>query len=110
MSVINVMRAAAAAGVGVDLVDGSPTERVSYDRVLTGVALVGSASPGDMDVEILVGLQQVYVISNSALGLGISRTHVLSTRVRIPAGQKVSARVLRAAVTQPVRIMLHFLP
>lgn len=89
--------AQATAVVGYDLMTGSKAQQTSYNRVLRGIGLTGSAAIGDCDCEFYIETVFVGHIYNTKLLVGNKDDIIPQNNLFIPAGALLHAY----AKTQP---------
>ena len=95
--------AAAVAIVGADLFAGERWKEQPNDRVMTGLALRGSAAAGDTVVDLMVDETRVAQLVNNATGFP-DNDDMVDLAVIIPANAELSAIVTDAAVTNPINL------
>jgi len=114
MDIANIRKevAQASAGVGVDLLQvapAEPTARVPYARKLDYIGFVGSAAVGDCVVELFVNQQSKGKYGISSTGKGIDKQKdLIPLNIYVPANGLIEAKMVTAAVTNPVVIQLEF--
>jgi len=95
--------AAAVAIVGADLFVGERWKEQPNDRVLTGLALRGSAAAGDTVVDLMVDETRVAQLVNNATGFP-DNDDMVEVSVIIPANAELSAIITDAAATNPINL------
>lgn len=94
---------AAVAVVGADLFSGEVWARTPQDRVLTGIAYVGSAVIGDTEIEVFIDEVRVGSFFNSALLTPqVDRDLQPLESLGVPGGAQLRANVIDAAATSIV--------
>jgi len=96
--------------VGLDHLADNRYVTSGLNRMIVGIAFVGSAAAGDCAVDVFVGSQHVATLYNSTTGLGVTKDDVLSYRVPVPAGARLSAPVVEASATNPTRLLVQTVP
>ncbi len=99
--------AAATAVVGFDMAEGQRWKEQGNDRVLTGLALCGSAAEGDSEVDVFVDETRIGTFFNTKL-LFPDEDDVIEVGVIVPANSEVSLVVQDAATTNPLNIRVDF--
>lgn len=97
---------AATAILNADLLTGERFKRTPQGRTLEGVALKGSAAPGDTEVEIFIDEVRVGDFFNNATGFPNNDDLLPLESLFIPGGAELQALVVDAATTNPVNLML----
>jgi len=105
MGVIQQSVAAATAAVGYDLLSGNMLQQVGYPRVITGVGLCGSAAAGDTAIELYVDTVLVGQFYNTTTGFP-TNDHIVPIEFEIPANSRIVCKVIDAASTNPINILI----
>jgi len=111
MGVGSVAPAAATAVLLYDMLTGEDGPRFArmngVDRVITKVALAGSAAAGDSAVQLFVEDTYYGTIKNTTGGAVLAKAddHIPIT-IPVPAGQQIRAIVSDAATTNPLNLLL----
>lgn len=98
--------AAAKAVVGADLFDGEVFARAPQDRVVTGLALRGSAAAGDSEVDFYIDEVRVADMFNNNTGFPNNDDLIPMENLGVPAGAQLRAIVVDAAATNPLNSMI----
>lgn len=102
--------AAATLTVGVDAFRNERKRVSSRPRIMTGIAVVGSAAINDTEVDIYIEDHYVGRFRNSHAGVvGVDRAYDVKPvgSKFIPAGSQVAAIVTDAPATNPLLIEVH---
>lgn len=105
MGVGNSSVAAATAVVGYDLAKDTIWQQMEGDRILTGVALKGSAAAGDTKIRIQIDTYQVGEMYNSGTG-NPNMDDLFPFESDWPAGSQFHAYVEDAPGTNPINMMV----
>lgn len=97
---------AATAVLNNDLLDGQRFKRTPQNRTLEGVALRGSAAPGDTEIEMFIDEVRVGAFFNNALLFPNNDDLLPLESLFIPGGAELQAIVVDAATTNPINLML----
>jgi len=97
--------AAAVAIVGADLFAGERWKEQPNDRVITGLALLGSAAAGDTVVDIMVDETRVAQLTNNDVGFP-DNDDMVELGVIVPGNAELSAVVTDAAATNPINLRI----
>jgi|Deesub1362B_J571_1020462.scaffolds.fasta_scaffold31246_2 hypothetical protein len=109
MGSLRVSVAAATAVVGYDLLKEERQQVVSYDRVIWGLMLTGSAAAGDTVIELYVEDVLVGTYANTATGEGNINSDLQPiSDLYVPAGSKIHAIVKDAPSTNPIILKLFW--
>ena len=98
MAAYEVSVAAATAVLGYDLVRDEPWTVSDRPRVITGLAVMGSAAAGDSAVDLLVGMYRVERVFNRTTGFP-NMDDMLPLDAYVPPGSKISMPVVDAPAT-----------
>lgn len=98
--------AAASAPLDTDLIAGERWKEQPNNRVLTGVALAGSAAAGDTEVDIFVDETRITTLFNSKIGFPDNDDLVVLESLFIPASGEISALVKDAPATNPINLRM----
>lgn len=107
MGMGQVSVAAATAVLGYDLASQEVWNVQSEDRVLTGIAVCGSAAAGDTKVDLFVDQTKVGEFFNTTTGLP-TKDHFYNINAGVPGGSKISAKVSDAPATNPINLVLQW--
>ena len=99
--------AAATAVVGFDMMTGQRWKEQGNDRVLTGVALCGSAAEGDSEVEVLVDETRIGSFFNTKL-LFPDEDDLIAVNVIVAANAEITVVVVDAPATNPLNVRMDF--
>lgn len=100
--------ASAASNVGTDMMVGHRFERTPYMRILDRVALTGSSSAGDMEVEIYIGDRYVGRVNNNRTGTVIlDEADWKGIGAKILPNEKLMVRISDSGATNVGRF--HFI-
>lgn len=99
--------AAATAAVDYDLFQNTTWQTVSYDRLLTSIAVCGSAAAGDTKVALFIDGQKVGEYYNTATGFPTA-DHDRALEIPVPAGARMSLIVTDAAATNPLNVKVEW--
>jgi hypothetical protein len=105
MAVYTVSIAAATAVLGFDMFRDEPWTVSDNDRVITGIAVLGSAAAADSGVDLLVGQTRVTREYNRTTGYP-NMDDVLPLNAAVPAGAKISGPVFDAPATNPLNVKI----
>ena len=108
--IMNLHEAAASALIGVDLARSDRRRTSSKERVISGVAVAGSAAIDDFSVDVFI--EDFYVGRFYNTRGGVAQV-VLNEDIRpvgphyIPIGSSVTVICLANATTNPVNVLLN---
>lgn len=105
MPIYEVTVAAATAVLGYDMFRDEPWTVSDLDRVITGLAVTGSAAAGDAGIDLLIGQVRVARKYNQTTGFP-NMDNLTPLDVAVPAGSKISGPVFDAPATSPLNIMI----
>lgn len=106
MPVYEVSVAAATAVLGYDLLTNRRDAAFSsVPRVITGIALTGSAAADDTVVELKVGNTLVAVLRNITTG-NPTNDHIQPLNAGVPIGAPIQLTVTDAPATNPIIVRL----
>lgn len=98
--------AAASATVGTDLYDGQVWARAPQDRVVSGLALKGSAAAGDTEVEVYIDEVRIGDFFNTNTGFPNNDDLLPLEGLFVPGGAQLRAIVRDAPATNPINSMI----
>lgn len=98
--------AAATAVLDYNLLRNQTEERSPVDRLLTGIALKGSAAAGDCEVEVKIDEVRVGSFFNTGTGFPNMDDLLPLEDLDVPAGAQIQAIVRDAAATNPINLMV----
>ena len=107
MGMGQVSVAAATAVLGYDMTQGTLWSVQGNNRVLTGIAVTGSAAAGDAKVDVFVDQYKIGEFYNTTTGFP-TRDHFYNLNNIVPAGSKISIIVTDAAGTNPLNIVVQW--
>lgn len=107
MGMGQVSVAAATAVLGYDCTAGTLWAVQGNNRVITGIAVTGSAAAGDAKVDLFVDQVKIGEFYNTTTGFP-TKDHFYSLNNFVPAGSKISLIVTDAAGTNPLNIVLQW--
>jgi len=107
MGMGQVSVAAATAAVNFDMTTGTLWSVQGKHRVLTGIAVTGSAAAGDAKIDLFIDQVKIGEFYNTTTGFP-TRDHMYSLNNLVPAGSKISMIVTDAATTNPLNIVLQW--
>jgi len=107
MGMGQVSIAAATAAVGYDCTTGTLWAVQGNNRVLTGIAVGGSAAAGDAKIDVFVDQVKIGEFYNTVTGFP-TRDHFYNLNNVVPAGSKISMIVTDAAATNPLNITIQW--
>lgn len=107
MGMGQVSVAAATAVLGYDLTTGTLWAVQGNNRVLTGIAVAGSAAAGDAKFDLFIDQVKVGEFYNTTTGFP-TRDHFYNLNNVVPAGSKISMICTDAAATNPLNIILQW--
>lgn len=99
--------AAATAVVDYDLFRDTTWQTVSYDRVVSSIAVCGSAAAGDTKVALFVDGEKVGEYYNTATGFPTA-DHDRALEIPVPAGARLSCIVTDAPATNPINVKIEW--
>lgn len=102
--------AAATAVVGYNLAGDQYWEELGFPRILTHIALKGSAAAGDTEVKIKVGTADYGSIFNTGTGYPNIDDLKPVGAIPIPRGTPVRFEVVDAPATNPINLMIVTAP
>jgi len=105
MAVYEVSIVAATAILGYDMFRDEPWTVAPQNRVVTGVAVTGSAVAGDAAIEVRVGTTTVAKKFNTTTGFP-NRDHVVPLNAFVPGGSKINGPVVDAPITSPLNVLI----
>lgn len=105
MAIFQASVAAATAIVGYDLIRDEPWNVADVDRVITGMALLGSAAAGDTIADAMVGTQRIARLYNRTTGFP-NMDDMVPLDAFVPRGAKISVPVVDAPATSPINVYL----
>lgn len=94
--------AAASATVGTDLFSGEVWARAPQDRVVTALALKGSAAAGDTNVEFYADEVRIGDMWNTGTGVPDLDDYMPVEALMVPGGAQLRAIVRDAPATNPI--------
>lgn len=101
--------AVADAGQGVNLANGKFWATSKWNRMVTGMALTGSAAAGDTKVSIFYGTTKIAELKNSSTGLAIDTDKDLiphNSNLFCASNDAISVIVDEAPSTNPIQLLL----
>lgn len=105
MGMGQVSVAAATAVLNYDLTNGTLWAVQGNDRVLTGIAICGSAAAGDSKVDLFIDQVKVAELYNTSTGFP-TKDHFYNLNNFVPKGSKISLIVTDAASTNPLNCVI----
>lgn len=105
MAVYEVSVLAATAILGYDMFRDEAWTVAPNHRVITGIAVAGSAAGGDAGVDLMVGTRRIARKYNVTTGFP-TRDHIFPLRAFVPAGAKISCPVFDAPGTNPLNVLV----
>lgn len=109
MGAIRVSVAAATAVTDYDLMQDERQQVVSYDRVLTGLMLTGSAAAGDTVIRLFVEDVMIGEYANTSTGEGTIDADLQPLEnIAVPGGSKIHAIVVDPPSTNPIILKLFY--
>ena len=110
MGLETVSVAAATAALDYDLFQGNEDlRRRNYPRVITSLAVAGSAAAGDTAFDLKVNGAKVASFSNRATGWP-TNDHKQRIAIPVPANALLEAEITDAALTNPVNVEMETVP
>lgn len=101
------VESSAGSGVGTDLMDGHRERTRGHNRILTKVAVTGSAAAGDAELEVSSGNFYAGRLQNIRTGTVLADEVDWQTmNVPVPAGEPILAKVSDAGATNV--LVFHF--
>jgi hypothetical protein len=107
MGIGQVSVAAATAVLGYDLTSGTLWAVQGNRRIITGIAVTGSAAAGDAKLDLYVDQVKVGEFFNTTTGFP-TKDHFYNISAFVPAGSKISMIVTDAASTNPLNVVLQW--
>lgn len=83
--------------VGDDGLGSDPGKRRPWNRVITGLALVGGSAIADSGVDIFVETTKVATVYNDVVQGAPTKDNITPQRIPVPAGSNIEAPVKDAA-------------
>jgi hypothetical protein len=107
MGIGQVSVPAATAVLGYDLTTNTLWAVQGAQRIITGIAVTGSAAAGDSKVDLMVDQTKVGEFFNTTTGFP-TKDHFYNLNAFVPAGSKISLIVSDAAATNPLNVVLQW--
>lgn len=108
MANIRVAVAAATAVVDYDLMEDERLQTTSYNRVLTGIKITGSAAAGDTLLDLFIGEDYLGRYANTNTGEGNIDDIQPLPNVNVFAGEQIHLIVVDAPSTNPIIVNINY--
>jgi len=109
MATTQITVTAAVAVAGYDLMTNEKAAKEPFDRVLRGVGVMGSAAAGDMNAELFVNGVRMGKFYNLGTGWP-NKDSILEQAIPVPANAGIEFKMGTAPTTNPVNVVMEFLP
>lgn len=109
MTIAQEQYAVADAPVGTNLANGKFWANSKNMRMISGVALVGSAAAGDCKLSIYYGTTKMMEIENSSTGVAVDTDKDLiphNSNLACQPNDSISVIVDKAPITNPIKLLL----